>query len=234
MQLSVPNRPGWGCTARTAHNQLKAEQALDDRDPGHPRTGPGASRPSLAHCRTARRAMTGSGSVRAMKMSLCNRRRGYPRTPSRADEQLEGRHCQARGARDCEGALINQWAGSNCSDAAEHQATDPALDVATTKQDHRRDVTADDRAHGGSVPPDMAVVTLWEGRVCRTKLPRAPSWSGMHRPDSAVTSGRVPRTGWISQSTQERLHGVRHLYNGSSGTFLPVKEADSDGNSQVR
>jgi hypothetical protein len=32
---------------------------------------------------------------------------------------------------------------------------------------------------------------------------------------------------------QGRLHGVHHLYYGSSGTFLPVKEADSHGNSQV-
>jgi hypothetical protein len=40
-------------------------------------------------------------------------------------------------------------------------------------------------------------------------------------------------TSAASGFAQGRRNGVHHLYNGSSGTFLPVKEADPHGNSKV-
>jgi hypothetical protein len=46
--------------------------------------------------------------------------------------------------------------------------------------------------------------------------------------------GYSPGYGVVSLLADQGRHdGARHLYNGSSGTFLPVKEADSHGNSEV-
>jgi hypothetical protein len=50
----------------------------------------------------------------------------------------------------------------------------------------------------------------------------------------SAPSVRMPGRQVVSQPpTQGRLQGVHHLYNGSSGTFLPVKEVQSHGNSEV-